>query len=176
MVPIKSTKTALAITLAVVVLATLFGSHRSLNALRREALTVFEQGEYGDGHGVYSDLERRSGTCANLCSLARNHDLDSDRRVERLMGQVEAFRAGELDADLSTPAQEVIALLDAAPLSEEERRSLSGLEAQLASIEDTIRRDRYTQLAEDFNDKTLAAFPANILHTLTGVKPLAVYR
>lgn len=172
----KTTKTALVITLAVALLATLFGSHRSLNALRRDALAVFEQGEYGDGQGVKSDLERRADVCANLCAVARNNGLGQDERVQTLSRRVEEFRAGALDTDLSAPAGEVMELLDTAPLSDKDRGHLSDFRAELESLQITIRRDPYTQLAQDFNDKTLAAFPANILHTLTGVKPLTVYQ
>ena len=172
----KSTKTALAITLAVMVLATLFGSHRSLNAVRREALGVFAQGEYGDGIGVKSDLERRANACANLCAVARNSGLEGEASVQTLKSRVEAFRAGDTTADLSGPAQEVVDLLSDTDLDQESRKDLSDLKNTLASISDKVRRDPYTDLAQTFNTKTLAAFPANVLGGLTGIKPLPVYQ
>ena len=170
MVPIKSTRTALIVTAAVILAAALFGSHRSLNALRKEALTVFSQGEYGDGIGVRSDLARRADACANLCTVAKNSGLGEAPQVEALRGQVEAFRAGD------GPAHEVVDLLSGAELSEASRRDLSDLKATLDSIALRIRRDPYTGLAQDFNTKTLAAFPANVLGGLTGVRPLTVYQ
>ena len=176
MVPIKSTRTALIVTAAVILAAALFGSHRSLNALRKEALTVFSQGEYGDGIGVRSDLARRADACANLCTVAQNSGLGETPQVEALRGRVEAFRAGDSAADLTGPAQEVVDLLSGAELSEASRRDLSDLEATLDSIALRIRRDPYTDLAQTFNTKTLAAFPANVLGGLTGVKPLTVYQ
>ena len=172
----KSTKTALAITLAVVVIATLFGSHRSLNAVRKEALSVFAQGAGGDGIGVKSDLERRADACANLCAVARNSGLENEASVQTLKDRVEAFRAGDTTVDLSGPAQAVMDLLDPVYLDQESRRDLSDLKATLASISDKIRRDPYTDLAWTFNHKTLSAFPANVLGGLTGVKPLPIYQ
>ncbi len=175
MVPIKSAKTALIVTVAVILAATLFGSHRSLNALRKDALAVLEQGEYGDGVGVRSDLARRGDVCANLCTVARNNGLGESDAYRRLSAQVEAFRAGELDAELEEPAQALMEALSGLPLSERDQRHLSNFQAELGSIRDTIRRDKYTQMAQDFNTGTLAAFPANLLSRLTGVRPLPVY-
>ena len=172
----KSTKTALAITLAVVVLATLFGSHRSLNAVRKEALAVFEQGEYGGGVGVRFDLNRRADACANLCTVARNNGLEGEASVQTLKSRVEAFRAGDMTADLTGPAQAVIDLLDPVYLDQESRQDLADLKATLASISIKISRDPYTDLAWTFNYKTLSAFPANVLGGLTGVKPLPIYQ
>ena len=172
----KSTKTALAITLAVMVIATLFGSHRSLNAVRKEALSVFTQGAAGDGVGVRSDLENRANACANLCAVARNNGLEGEGSVVALKSLVEQFRAGDLDAPLAEGAQAVIDLLDPAYLDRESRQDLSDLKATLTSIAMKISRDPYTDLAWTFDHKTLSAFPANVLGGLTGVKPLPIYQ
>lgn len=180
MVPIKSTKTALAITLAVVVLATLFGSHRSLNALREKALVVFEQGQYGDGLGVQSDLEKQHSVCANVNTVAGRSLSADDDACRALLGffdqrgtsQDPALVQAEREA-----ARQVLDKLDGLDtLTDKDRGYVSDLRSELLSVELTISRDPYNLMAEEFNDKTLSAFPANILHTITGVKPLAVYR
>lgn len=171
-----SKKTALAVLAAAVVLATLFGSHRSLNAVRRQALTVFTQGEYGDGIGVSSDLKRRGEVCANLREVAHNNGLDNSKAYRRLDGLVTDYLAGEdVFDELDGAAQALMDEMAALSLSERDARHLSDFQAELGSIRDTIRRDTYTQMAEDFNTGTLGAFPANLLSRLTGIRPLPLY-
>lgn len=176
----KSTKKALAITLAVVVIATLFGSHRSLNALREEALAVFEQGQYGDGLGVRSDLEKQQGVCANVRTVADRNLSADDAALKELAALCDKGYDPQDPAmaqKARAAAGQTLDRLDELDgVSEKDRGYVSDLRAELASLELTISRDPYNDLAEDFNQKTLAGFPANILGGLTGIKPLNVYR
>ncbi len=169
----KSTKTAAVITLLVVILAALLGSCRSLNAERDKALTVFEHGEFGDGIGVKSDLERRAGVCANLCTVAGRNGMNDE--ADQLAKLVARLREGESQTDLLTPAYALLDKLEKAGLDEKDKGYLSGFRAELDSTADTIRRDLYTQMAQTFNERTLTAFPAGLLSRITGVKPLPIY-
>ncbi len=165
---LKSRKGAALITAVVVVFSVLFGSARSLNQVREEAMQVFEQ-------GVSGDLEARQSVCANLYTVAQRYlDPGTMGDFPRLLGELEhgdLWRSTELDSS----ARLLIVQLQSMDLTEQDAKYLAGFRQELDSRAFSIAHDPYTAMAQEFNTVTLTAFPANILHTLTGVDPLPVY-
>ena len=70
---LKSRRGAVVVTVLVILFSVVFGAHRSLPSLRRDAREVFETGAYGDGHSVKGALEARRATCANLYTVASRY-------------------------------------------------------------------------------------------------------
>lgn len=176
---LKSRKAAFAITAGVMVASTLLGCHRSLAKERNTVLAVFEQGAYGDGIGVGSDLGRQQDVCANLSTVARRYLPGDDADLKALDGFLDQ-RGDTQDPETvlkeRRTAQRVLEKLEEADLSDQDARYVSGFAAELESIALTIAADPYTQLARTFNQKTLGAFPASVLGPLTGVRALPVYQ
>ena len=177
----KSRKGGAVVLAAAVLFGAFFGSHRSLAAVRNDTWNVCVNGANGDGRSVSNDLFTRFNTASNLCSVAERYpDAPGVReQAERLqtflmdpIAPEEAERYGTID----TEARALIEKLEAAQLSEQDAKYVSGFRAQLDSLEFTIAHDPYNNLAEEFNTRVLGGFPASLIGPLTGVKELPIYR
>ena len=178
---LKSRRGAAVITALVVAFSIVFGAGRSLNAVRNDIWTVYDQGVNGDGHSVRGDLEARRNTCINLYKVATNYlpetDLDGlASLLERTARENESIsRTTASYEDLDVIAGLVIRKLQEQPLSGKDAQYVSGFQTELQSRTFSIAHDPYTEMAETFNTRTLTAFPANLLHRVAGVKSLPVY-
>ncbi|MCI8594204.1 MAG: hypothetical protein HFF09_02985 [Oscillospiraceae bacterium] len=174
---LKKRPVAIFITAVVIVAAILGGSHRSLAALRNDALKLFEQGAEGDGVGVKSDLERRVDICANVYAVAVRYLPEDNGGMADLKANLN--EPDPLDvfihSDMVASAQSVLGQLEQLELSEQDADYVSSFKSQLESIGYTIGRDPYTAAAGNFNDNVLGRFPASVLGPLTGVRPLEVF-
>ena len=94
----------------------------------------------------------------------------------RELGQADDL--GELylwNEALGEHAEAVMAKLDGCGLSERDAVYVRGFRTDLAARADTIARDPYNQQAENFNEKVLGAFPANLLSRITFVRKAQVF-
>ena len=168
----KSYTGAMVVLAVVVLLSVLLGSHRSLTAERSKVEEQFAP--------IAGDLEDCLGITANLLSVAGRYlpeeelaGLEESRTAlaawERGAGGYEAYR------ELLTRAEEVFLRLEDCALSEKDKDYVKGFRTDLAAEADTIARDGYNAAAEDFNNRVLGAFPANILGRLTFVEPAETF-
>jgi len=182
----KTRRGAAIVLAAAVLFGVWFGSGRSLNGLRGDAVALFERGEDGDGVGVKSDLEYRRTVCINLYTVACRYLDPEEAAMQYLDGAIHmADPDGDRHGDL-LPASVYIrmdekaeGLLDALAgeqVSEKDDQYLTGFAAELESIRGVIRHDPYTAAAQEFNEEVLTAFPASFLRVLTGVEELPVYQ
>lgn len=172
---LRSTKGATAVTAAVILLACLLGPVRSVGAIRADAWQVYLSGQYGDGHSVMADLEARRATCANLYTVAQRY-LDSGSPHMTTLAACLDQQPVELYAPPGLPeaAQDVLADLDRAPLSDQDAKYVSGFRQELESRAFSIAHDPYTEAAHRFNEETLTTLGGRIAGLL-GVEPLPTF-
>lgn len=175
-------KVAAAIMVAMMAAATLFGSHRSLAALSKQAEQVFYNGVSGDGLCIENDLTNRAEQAYNLTVVAKRYLSADDSTVAKVLearDQMDsaATIGGKYQANqaLTMATTELYELLLPMELSESDSRYLRSIYADLNSRNDTIRHDPYNQLAAQFNAE-LDGFPAKLLGPLTGIRPLELFR
>lgn len=168
----KSRRGAAVVLVFVVIFSTLFGSHRSLAA---EAGKITAQNQ-----NVMKDLQTRAAVGANLYAVADRYLATDDFARNRLFSALRLLEEKGVAEPMGQQAllwaaELVFEALEGAELSGEEAKYLSGFQAQLKSIENTLSHDPYNALAEEFNNTTLGSFPASLLGPLTGVRDLPVY-
>ncbi len=177
----KKYSTAITVLVAVVVLGTLFGTHRSLSGLRKDAAEAFYQGADGSGYGISTNLDLRVEYARNFCKIAARYDAAAE--ISQVEAACEALEAADRFDDLYdannrlTDAVNALSLqLEQQTLSESDERYRKSLTADLASYE--MRIDK---LASDFNaevrsfNRYLDSFPAGILGRLVGIGNLEEY-
>lgn len=174
---------ALAVLAVVIVLSVLVGSHRSVASLRQQADVVFAQGERGDGLSIAHDLESRTELSGNLIVVARRYVSAEDQNLLRLRGAADALLQAEsrsekyqANRELDLAFQEVYGMLEGQSLSQQDQEYRVRLNADFKSRNATISHNSYNQLAQQFNEDVLGAFPGGMLAKVTGVKPLELYR
>lgn len=170
---LKTRKAAAMILVLSVLFGALYGSHRSLMAIS-DRITA-------QNENVVKDLQTRVGVGENLYTVAGRYMDAQNASLVDLRYDLDYITGDPADAaayaDLTSVIRGVLSQMDTIPsVSEQDRKYLSGFSAQLESGVDTIARDPYTALAEEFNTKTMRAFPAKILGPLTGVRELPVYQ
>lgn len=179
----KKRGTALAVLALAVVFSLLFGSYRSLSALRRDVDVVFAQGEKGDGLSIEHDLAQRVQLANNLVTVAGRYFNADDPLVLNVRAAGEALSAVgspaekfDANTELDTAFWALSGAMDGKSLSQQDAKYRARLGDDFRSRDATISHDGYNRLAAEFNEKTLGVFPANVLGTATGVKPLELYR
>lgn len=171
----------LATLLCVVMVAAsaLLGARMSLSALRAEAEALFS--DEGGGVGIAQDVEGIAVECHNLNVIAGQAGLDGDTAVTQMMQTRDRLQAASSTSDkyrlvqeLAFEAEIVAGLLAAQDLDAE---TITRIETRMTNINAclaTMSRSPYNGAAAAFNEAR-GKFPANILGTLTGVKPLELF-
>lgn len=174
---------AMAVLAVVVVLSVLVGSHRSVAALRQQTDLVFTQGERGDGLSIAHDLETRTELASNLIVVARRYVDAGDASLVQLRAAADALLQAEsrsakyqANRELDLAFQEVYGMLEGKALSQQDSEYRTRLNADFKSSNAKISHDSYNQLAQQFNEDVLGAFPGGRLAAATGVRPLELYR
>lgn len=173
----KDPKKARAIMIVVIVISILLGGYRALSSEASKVENVFFNGVDGDGIGINSDLSHRVDISQNLISVAKRYlpagdtsilDLvDASSRVANSSNPSDKLRANrELQLAFSSLSEK----LDNNGMNEKDKRYLENLKTDFISRNHIISLDGYNQKAVDFNIQ-LARFPANILGSITGIKP-----
>lgn len=160
-----SSRPVAAVVLAVVVvLSTLFGSHRSLMAERREV--------EGFQTAVLEDVNDCRAIGANLLTVAGRYLSQGE-----LAGLTRALETEGLEGweELMAACGDVLTLLEGEELTPADADYAQGFRADLAAEADTLGRDPYNEYAREFNDDILGDFPAGLLGALTGVDPLDTF-
>ena len=179
----KKRRTALTVLALAVVFSVLFGSYRSLSALRRDAAVVFAQGEKGDGLSIDHDLSQRVQLANNLITVAGRYFDANDPLLANVQTAGEALSAAgspsekfDANTELDTAFWALSGAMEGQSLSQQDAKYRARLGDDFRSRDATISHDAYNRLAAEFNEKTLGVFPANVLGAATGVKPLELYR
>ena len=176
----KSKKTAILVCILLILIAVLFGSHRSLNALRAEALDIYTNGDE-TGLSILANLNSIQEYAAALLKTAAAH---YDRNDEAFAAVQDAH--GQLtDALAKDPAAQRQALAELSAACTALQLDYTGSETvpsdaakamtrsinDIVSMKDQIRHSGYNAAAAEFN-AVLDTFPAGLLGKLTGIRTL----
>jgi hypothetical protein len=176
----KKRSTAWVVLALVLVLGTLFGTHRSLKSLQSQVTEAFYQGTDGSGYGISGNLALRVEYARNLCKIAGNYDVEAARQgvedacteLEQAEDFHEKFQANQA---LTDAVDTLSRALEAQTLTEEDEGYRKSLTADLASYQ--MRIDK---LASSFNAQVREyhsdiGFPAGLIGALTGVGDVEEY-
>ncbi len=178
----NSQKTAVAVAVAVAVASTLFGSHRSLAALRRGVEKTVVEGADGSGYSIATDGQDMVNVARNLTTVARKYLAD-----ETLFADLEAYcrqmeEAETIEDRLNArggirSVSETIQtkLAQQSEVTQTDREYLAGFQIDLEAASHSMAMDPYNDLARQFNEDVLGRFPARALGGLTGVKSLPTF-
>lgn len=167
----RSTKTAVLITAAVVAASAVFGCNRSLNALRRDTARTLMFPAGGGEHSIATDGRHMAAVARNLMTVAKKYlpgEGETYAQLEACCQQLDAvhFEAADVRTavvGIRAACQDLTARLESARgLSEEDKAYLAGFAVDLDGCLHRMENDPYNASAEAFNRK-LDAFPANVL-------------
>lgn len=176
---LQNRKTAVLISLIVVLFSFLLGSARSLRELRDEASYVY----YMDTQQIQiaDDLYDAAQLAENLMTISERY-LEPDAatrkalrkaidRIYEANGPHAMFVAAQ---EMRSAMADMHTQLGAYNLSEMDRTYQEGIQADVHSLYLIVERSEYNRVAQEFNEK-LQPFPANILAAVAGIEPLELY-
>ena len=150
--------TAVLTCLLLVAAALLFGAHRSLGALRRQATDVYVKGD-DSGLSILANLNSTVEYTSTLVKTAGGYYTAENAAFAAVQAANDRLRTDSADPAAARAA-----------LSDLMNRCIN----DMISMKDQMRHSRYNELAADFND-TLAGFPAGLLGSLTGIRALPLF-
>ena len=179
----KSKKTAIVVCILLVLIAVLFGSHRSLNALRADAVKLYTNGDE-TGLSILANLNSiqayaaallktaapyYDGTDAAFAAVKAAHTRLTDALGKDVMAQRQAF-AELLNACTALQLDYTGSSTVPADAAKAMTRSIN----DIVSMKDQIRHSGYNAAAAAFNT-VMDTFPAGPLGKLTGIQMLPVF-
>ncbi len=166
---------AIVITVVVIVLSILGGSHRSLLAQAHGAERHFDD--------IQHDLEVRIGFALNLRAIAERYLLPTDEVLTDLDNAIVVLSEAKTPNDKAKANQQLTAAtermdiaLQNEPLSATDNRYRIQIRTDLASYNQIMGHSDYNEYVDRYNNEVLGQFPANVLAQLTGVPPLEAFR
>ena len=174
---LKNRSAATVIAVVVVVLATLFGVHRSVNAQVTKAENAFYTGVYLEDDGYYeksimSQLDQRTQAANGLLSIASGVDglkseTDDLRKAREELLNAHRF-SGMYDANekLQKAYEKLLPVLEKQELPENMAEALRSYSATMDGAQTVIARSSYNDFIDDFKKDTLGAFPVSLLKYL----------
>lgn len=162
------------------VIATLFGSHRSMTKLVHSATTVFYEGVDGDGLGIDHDLNERINLAFNLTTIARSYigDDEIDSVLQARQELVDAKTVEEkykANVRLTETTTKLYQMLENHELSESHASYRKRIHADLQSRNATISHDGYNEAAREVN-ATLNGIPAKWLRMIVRIPDVPLFR
>lgn len=168
---------AVPIAAALVLISFFFGTWRSLNGAAKDLEENFYTGVYLKDEGY---LEASIDDHLNERLQAANGILSVGGQYEEFSAGTETLRtarsalieAGSIaskyaaNLELEQAWQKLYADLSSVNLTADEAEALSHYASALSGAQRAIENSHYNQQIDTFYSETLAAFPANILHTL----------
>ena len=176
----KSKKTAVAVCILLVLISVLFGSHRSLNALRSEALDLYTNGDE-TGLSILANLNSiQEYTAALLKAAAPYYDKTNDafaalsdahEQLTDALGKGPTEQRQALSELLSACTALQLDYTDSDTVPADAAKSMTRSINDITSMKDQIRHSGYNAAAAAFN-AVLETFPAGMLGGLTGIRAL----
>lgn len=178
----KKTGTAIAVLILVVILGTLFGTHRSLSSLRQDTAQAFYQGVDNSGYGISTNLDLRVEYARNLCKVGGRYSVSQQvTAVEDACAALENAETPEEKYDanngLTSAVSDLSDALAGQSLSQEDAQLRKSLTTDLSSFEMRIDKlaSAYNTEVRSFNEDILGGFPAGLLGGLLGIDDLEEY-
>jgi hypothetical protein len=172
---LKNRNVAIVITVIVIVLSILGGSHRSLLAAAYSAERHFDD--------IQRDLDTRIGLASNLQVVAERYLyigedalVELDTAITNLRDAQTANEKAIANQQLTAATERMDIVLQNENLSVTDERYRIQIRTDLASYNQIIGHSKYNEKVERYNTEVLGKFPANILAQLTGVPKLESFR
>lgn len=177
---LKNRKVAIGITVVIIILATILGSGRSMNAAAYEVERYFING-YG-GYSIQRDLDTRVGLAKNLLVVAERNLDDNNLAVAELESAIAMLEEAQTvkekaaaNQQLTAAAERMNLVLEECVLSSTDDRYRKQIRTDLISCNQTISHDPYNEMAIEYNTEVLGRFPANVLKLVNGVHELETF-
>ena len=172
---LKNRNVAIVITVIVIVLSILGGSHRSLLAAAYSAERHFDD--------IQRDLDTRIGLASNLQVVAERYLyigedalVELDTAITNLRDAQTANEKAIANQQMTAATERMDIVLQNENLSVTDERYRIQIRTDLASYNQIIGHSKYNEKVEQYNAEVLGKFPANILAQLTGVPKLESFR
>ena len=172
---LKNRNVAIVITVIVIVLSILGGSHRSLLAAAYSAERYFDD--------IQRDLDTRIGLASNLQVVAERYLyigedalVELDTAITNLRDAQTANEKAIANQQMTAATERMDIVLQNENLSVPDERYRIQIHTDLASYNQIIGHSKYNEKVEQYNAEVLGKFPANILAQLTGVPKLESFR
>lgn len=144
-------------------------------------MLLFYQGERMDGKGIQSDLDYIMDQCYNLTVVAGRYMDKGDERIENVLEHINLMEKAETPGDKFEAKEQLLKAsmklyeeLNFMNLDERDQFYRDSFSVDVKSRQLIISHNSYNNKAVIFN-KCLKRFPANVLSTITFVKPLELY-
>ena len=177
---LKNRTVSICITVMIVILATLFGSHRSLTAAAYPVERYFIEGE--DAYSIQQQLDVREELARNLMVVAEQYLYVDDVALIDLENALTAMEDADTVKEksaanqlLTTATERMDYVLAECQLSSADNRYRLSLRSDLAACNQNIRQSEYNTLVTTYNTDVLGKFPANILKKMTFVSELETF-
>ncbi|MBQ2431855.1 MAG: LemA family protein, partial [Peptococcaceae bacterium] len=168
---LKNRNVAIVITVIVIVLSILGGSHRSLLAAAYSAERHFDD--------IQRDLDTRIGLASNLQVVAERYLyigedalVELDTAITNLRDAQTANEKAIANQQLTVATERMDIVLQNENLSVPDERYRIQIRTDLASYNQIIGHSKYNEKVDQYNTEVLGKFPANILAQVTGVTKL----
>ena len=172
---LKNRNVAIVITVIVIVLSILGGSHRSLLAAAYSAERHFDD--------IQRDLDTRIGLASNLQVVAERYLyigedalVELDTAITNLRDAQTANEKAIANQQMTAATERMDIVLQNENLSVTDERYRIQIRTDLASYNQIIGHSKYNEKVDQYNAEVLGKFPANILAQLTGVPKLESFR
>lgn len=172
---LKNRNVAIVITVIVIVLSILGGSHRSLLAAAYSAERHFDD--------IQRDLDTRIGLASNLQVVAERYLyigedalVELDTAITNLRDAQTANEKAIANQQLTAATERMDIVLQNENLSVTDERYRIQIRTDLASYNQIIGHSKYNEKVDQYNAEVLGKFPANILAQVTGVTKLESFR
>ena len=172
---LKNRNVAIVITVIVIVLSILGGSHRSLLAAAYSAERHFDD--------IQRDLDARIGLASNLQVVAERYLyigedalVELDTAITNLRDAQTANEKAIANQQMTAATERMDIVLQNENLSVPDERYRIQIRTDLASYNQIIGHSKYNEKVDQYNAEVLGKFPANILAQLTGVPKLESFR
>lgn len=177
---LKNRKAAVGITVVIMILSTIFGSGRSMDAAAYKVERYFIEGS--GGYSIQRDLDSRTGLAKNLLVIAERNLYSSDEAVLELQDAIAQMEEAETVKEKAAANQQLTAatermnlVLEECALSGTDDRYRRQIRTDLASYSQTISHDPYNEMAAEYNEKVLGSFPASVLKLVNGAEELDTF-
>ena len=172
---LKNRNVAIVITVIVIVLSILGGSHHSLLAAAYSAERHFDD--------IQRDLDTRIGLASNLQVVAERYLyigedalVELDTAITNLRDAQTANEKAIANQQMTAATERMDIVLQNENLSVPDERYRIQIRTDLASYNQIIGHSKYNEKVDQYNAEVLGKFPANILAQLTGVPKLESFR
>jgi hypothetical protein len=171
MAKLKDRKVAIVIAVIVVILATLFGVHRSVGAAVRDIEEQFYTGvrSAGEYTGIGQQLEARCTAALGLVTVAENYAGLTDE-TEALRSARETLIDAEsitekygADKNMQAAYEVLYAALTAEDLSDRDSAAVEKYATNMDGAREVIQNSAYNALVSQFIHQTMNGFPVKFL-------------